>query len=75
MHVFVPLAVVVGIAACTTAAPTSGAQPNPPVWPASVNVFAPGDAGIQDKVNAAFATNGGHEPANHGVYTCTHSDQ
>ena len=45
------------------------AEQNPPSWPASVTVFGPDDAGIADVVNAAFATNGGHEPANHGEFS------
>ena len=44
-------------------------EQNPPSWPASVTVFGPDDAGIADVVNAAFATNGGHEPANHGEFS------
>ena len=45
------------------------AEPNPPTWPASVAVFGPGDAGMQDTINAAFATNGGHSPGNHGQFS------
>ena len=36
------------------------AQPNPPAWPDSVAVFAPGDPSIATKVQAAVAQNGGH---------------
>lgn len=44
-------------------------QPNPPKWPATVNVFSPGDTDIQAKVDAAFATNGGHTPPDHGQFS------
>jgi hypothetical protein len=44
-------------------------EPNPPAWPASVAVFGPGDAGVQEKLNAAFANNGGHSPSNHGQFS------
>ena len=48
-----------------------GTEPNPPTWPASVSVFSPSDlpADIEAKVNAAFAKNGGHEPANNGQFS------
>ena len=46
------------------------AEPNPPNWPSSVQIFAPGDdAKAQTAVNAAFAENGGHQPANHGQFS------
>jgi len=46
---------------------TSGAlaaEPNPPVWPSTVAVFGPNDdmATVQATIDAAFATNGGHDP-------------
>lgn len=44
-------------------------EPNPPVWPASVSVFSPGDAGIDAKIAAVYAVNGGHKPANHGQFS------
>lgn len=44
-------------------------EPNPPKWPDSVAVFAPGDADISEKVAAAYASNGGHDPANHGQFS------
>ena len=44
-------------------------EPNPPHWPDSVAVFAPGDADIGAKISAAYASNGGHEPANHGQFS------
>ena len=44
-------------------------EPNPPRWPSSVRVFAPGDTDIQATVNAAFAVNGGHDPPNHGEFS------
>lgn len=46
-------------------------QPNPPVWPETVKVFGPETAvsEIQGAVDAAFATNGGHEPADHGHWS------
>lgn len=47
------------------------AQQNPPSWPDSVQVFGPetsiGD--IEAKVEAAFATNGGHVPEDHGQFS------
>jgi hypothetical protein len=41
-----------------------GAEPNPPVWPSTVAVFGPNDdmATVQATIDAAFATNGGHDP-------------
>lgn len=47
------------------------AEPNPPVWPASVAVFGPGDAGIEGTIATAYANNGGHTPANHGQFVST----
>jgi hypothetical protein len=46
-------------------------EPNPPIWPSSVSVFSPTDSksDIESIVNAAFAKNGGHEPANHGQFS------
>lgn len=39
---------------------TVGGEPNPPVWPASVSVFSPGnDEETQKVVNAAYDKNGG----------------
>eukprot|EP00035_Acanthoeca_spectabilis_P037120 m.43599 g.43599 ORF g.43599 m.43599 type:complete len:593 (+) comp8450_c0_seq1:23-1801(+) len=46
-----------------------GSQPNPPNWPESVAVFSPTDTNIQTKINEAFATNGGHDPPNHGQFS------
>ena len=48
-------------------------EPNPPKWPASVSVFSPSDsaADIAAVVNAAFATNGGHDPPNHGQFSAS----
>ena len=34
-----------------------------------MRVFSPTDTDIQDTVNAAFATNGGHNPPNHGQFS------
>jgi hypothetical protein len=45
------------------------AEPNPPAWPASVQVIAPGDSDCDSKCAAAFATNGGHVPSNHGQFS------
>ena len=36
-----------------------GSEPNPPNWPASVQVFGPSSTDIEAKVQAAFAENGG----------------
>lgn len=45
-------------------------EPNPPVWPSTVKVYGPGDdATATADVNQAFATNGGHNPANHGQFS------
>lgn len=44
-------------------------QPNPPKWPSTVRVFSPEDTDIEDVVNAAYAENGGHTPANHGQFS------
>ena len=44
-------------------------EPNPPVWPGTVRVFSPGDTDIEAVVNAAYATNGGHQPPNHGQFS------
>eukprot|EP00729_Bicosta_minor_P000064 gene64-18190_t len=44
-------------------------QPNPPQWPETVRVFSPGDTDIEDVVNAAYAINGGHTPADHGQFS------
>ena len=45
-------------------------EPNPPVWPASVHVFSPGDDVACAKVAASiFKTNGGTDPAaNNGQF-------
>ena len=45
------------------------AEPNPPIWPKSVYIFDQNDTNIQDIVASAYATNGGHEPANHGQFS------
>ena len=60
---------VCALLAAVTAA--SGTEPNPPTWPQSVTVFSPknSSADIEAKVNAAYATNGGHVPANHGQFS------
>ena len=49
------------------AAPTA-AEPNPPLWGASVHVFSPRarPEAIAAAVRAAFAQNGGTVPQNHG---------
>ena len=44
-------------------------QPNPPKWPSTVRVFSPEDTDIEDVVNAAYAINGGHTPADHGQFS------
>lgn len=44
-------------------------EPNPPVWPASVSVFSPSDTNIQSIIDAAYRTNGGHEPPDHGQFS------
>eukprot|EP00756_Hemistasia_phaeocysticola_P042940 Hpha_TRINITY_DN16998_c0_g1::TRINITY_DN16998_c0_g1_i1::g.56244::m.56244 len=51
------------------AAGVGAAEPNPPKFPSSVSVFSPGDTTMQDVVNAAYASNGGHEPSNHGQFS------
>jgi len=51
---------------CCSLLALAGAQQNPPVWPGSVQVFGPGDTGIADAVNAAYATNGGKK--DHGQF-------
>ena len=53
---------------CLCATPLAK-QPNPPVWPSTVHVFHPNDTDIETIVNAAFATNGGHTPPNHGQFS------
>jgi hypothetical protein len=45
------------------------AEPNPPLWPDSVKVFSENDTGIDATIAAAYALNGGHEPANHGQFS------
>lgn len=46
-------------------------QPNPPVWPASVQVFSPlnDTATIQAAVNEAYTQNGGEDPGDHGQFS------
>lgn len=44
-------------------------EPNPPLWPSSVFVFSAGDEGIDGKIAAAYALNGGHTPSNHGQFS------
>ena len=45
-------------------------EPNPPNWPASVTVCSADDAAAcASSVDAAFATNGGHDPPNHGQFS------
>ena len=41
------------------------AEPNPPSWPDSVQVFSPSDDSgkIAGAIAAAFAINGGHSPS------------
>ena len=53
------------------AAKPIAAEPNPPTWPASVEVFSPSDdtGTIEGKLAAAFAVNGGHSPKNHGQFS------
>ena len=60
----VALAVAVAIAGVAL-----GSEPNPPVWPSSVHVFHPADTDVAAIVEAAFATNGGHDPPNHGQFS------
>jgi hypothetical protein len=47
------------------------AEPNPPSWPDSVQVFSPSDDSgkIAGAIAAAFAINGGHSPSNHGQFS------
>ena len=48
---------------------SSGSEPNPPVWPASVHVFSPGDDAACASVAASiFSTNGGKVPTNNGQF-------
>eukprot|EP00928_Gymnodinium_smaydae_P065649 TRINITY_DN48752_c0_g1_i1.p1 TRINITY_DN48752_c0_g1~~TRINITY_DN48752_c0_g1_i1.p1 ORF type:complete len:603 (-),score=82.03 TRINITY_DN48752_c0_g1_i1:273-2081(-) len=49
-------------------------EPNPPAWPSSVQVFGPENSAteIQAAVNAVYATNGGHTPADHGQFSSAH---
>ena len=48
---------------------SSGSEPNPPVWPASVHVFSPGDDAACASVAASiFSTNGGKIPKNNGQF-------
>ena len=51
-------------------AASSGSEPNPPKWPASVHVFSPGDDGECATVAASiFKTNGGTDPvSNNGQF-------
>jgi len=46
-------------------------QPNPPSWPSTVKVFGPetNTGEIEGVVNAAFATNGGHDPPDNGHWS------
>eukprot|EP00929_Paragymnodinium_shiwhaense_P093752 TRINITY_DN53_c0_g1_i8.p1 TRINITY_DN53_c0_g1~~TRINITY_DN53_c0_g1_i8.p1 ORF type:complete len:760 (-),score=142.06 TRINITY_DN53_c0_g1_i8:520-2799(-) len=46
-------------------------EPNPPTWPATVQVFGPSDASdkIKAAVEAAFAKNGGQTPPDHGQFS------
>ena len=48
---------------------TATSEPNPPSWPASVAVFNESSPDIEDKISAAFAMNGGHDPADHGQFS------
>lgn len=50
---------------------TAFAQHNPPLWPATVQVFGPETrvSDIKEKVQAAFANNGGHTPEDHGQFS------
>ena len=65
------MVLVVGSVMTTAFSAPAGSEPNPPKWPDSVAVFGPGDpsADIQSKIAAAYASNGGHEPANHGQFS------
>eukprot|EP00929_Paragymnodinium_shiwhaense_P007709 TRINITY_DN111620_c0_g1_i1.p1 TRINITY_DN111620_c0_g1~~TRINITY_DN111620_c0_g1_i1.p1 ORF type:complete len:709 (-),score=127.99 TRINITY_DN111620_c0_g1_i1:192-2318(-) len=49
----------------------SGAEPNPPKWPASVKVFDPTDppAVVEAAVNAFYKKNGGEEPPDNGQFS------
>merc|ERR1719461_696246 len=46
-------------------------RPNPPAWPASVQVFGPEDepGHIEAVVENAFRKNGGQKPINHGEFS------
>jgi hypothetical protein len=46
-----------------------GSEPNPPTWPDTVRVFDPSDDDIQSVLDAAYATNGGHDPAYNGQFS------
>ena len=48
---------------------THALEPNPPQFPSSVRVFSPTDSDIDGTLAAAFATNGGHQPSNHGQFS------
>ena len=52
-----------------TPGPVPGHEPNPPNWPSTVNIFTPGQSGMQSIIDAAFATNGGHTPPDHGAFS------
>ena len=50
----------------------TGSEPNPPVWPASVDVFSPGDDATCASVAASiFKTNGGKSPPNNGQFVAS----
>lgn len=57
--------------ATASAAAGAAAEPNPPVWPASVVVFGPEtpQSTIEAAVGAAFARNGGHVPEFNGQWS------
>ena len=44
-------------------------RPNPPRWPSSVRVFSPTDTDIEQVVNTAYRTNGGHVPPDNGQFS------
>jgi hypothetical protein len=47
----------------------AAAEPNPPAWPSSVLVFAPGDEDAQARIDAVYARNGNSTPADHAQFS------
>lgn len=45
------------------------AEPNPPTWGNNVYVIQAGDTSAQTLIDAALATNGGHDPADNGQWS------